>query len=172
MSRADDRFEIQDVLFRYARGVDRLDHDAIAACYFDDAIDVHGAYTGDASGLVEDIRGRHRTIDSSQHFISNVLVEFTGENSADVESYCLCFLRQAPAEPGGEQDLAIIRCRYVDRFERRDGSWGIADRVVVFDESRVIRMTDALDPAWVASQRDGSDPVFTWGHRTPVQAQA
>ncbi|TXS19694.1 MULTISPECIES: nuclear transport factor 2 family protein [unclassified Streptomyces] len=166
MSRADDRFEIQDVLFRYARAVDRLDYDAIAACYFDDAVDVHGGYTGDAAGLVEDIRARHRTIDSSQHFISNVLVEFTGEHSADVESYCLCFLRQAPAEPGGEQDLAIIRCRYVDRFERRDGSWGIADRVVVFDESRVIRMADGLAPDWVASRRDGTDPVYSWGHRS------
>ncbi|MFE4453051.1 nuclear transport factor 2 family protein [Streptomyces sp. NPDC056796] len=166
MSRADDRFEIQDVLFRYARAVDRLDYDAIAACYFDDAVDVHGGYTGDAAGLVEDIRARHRTIDSSQHFISNVLVEFTGEHTADVESYCLCFLRQAPAEPGGEQDLAVIRCRYVDRFERRGGSWGIADRVVVFDESRVIRMADGLAPDWVASRRDGSDPVYSWGHRS------
>ncbi|WP_328659711.1 nuclear transport factor 2 family protein [Streptomyces sp. NBC_00334] len=168
MSRADDRFEIQDVLFRYARAVDRLDHDAVAACYFDDAVDVHGGYTGGAAGLVEDIRDRHRTIDSSQHFVSNVLVEFTGEHSADVESYCLCFLRQAPAEPGGEQDLAIIRCRYVDRFERRDGSWGIADRVVVFDESRTVRMTDGLDPAWVASRRDRSDPVYGRGHRGAV----
>ncbi|MEU6011670.1 nuclear transport factor 2 family protein [Streptomyces sp. NPDC047453] len=167
MSRADDRFDIQDVLFRYARAVDRLDYDGIAACYFDDAVDVHGGYTGDAAGLVEDIRSRHRTIDSSQHFISNVLVEFTGEHSADVESYCLCFLRQTPAEPGGEQDLAIIRCRYIDRFERRDGSWGIADRVVVFDESRVVPMVDGLDPTWVTSGRDGSDPVYSWGHRTP-----
>ncbi|MFE6976201.1 nuclear transport factor 2 family protein [Streptomyces sp. NPDC057682] len=163
MSRADDRFAIQDVLFRYARAVDRLDHDAIAACYFDDAVDVHGAYTGDAAGLVEDIRTRHRTIDSSQHFITNVLVDFTGDDSAHVESYCLCYLRQAPTGPGAPQDLAIIRCRYVDRFERRAGTWGIADRVVVFDESRTVHVTDTLDPTWVASHRDASDPVYTWG---------
>lgn len=166
MSCADDRFEIQDVLFRYARAVDRLDYASIAACYFDDATDVHGSYTGDVAGLVEDIRTRHRTIDSSQHFISNVLVEFTGDDSADVESYCLCFLRQAPAEPGGEQELAIIRCRYVDRFERRDGAWGIADRVVVYDESRTVTMVDGLDPTWVPSQRDGTDPAYTWGLRS------
>ncbi|WP_436735625.1 nuclear transport factor 2 family protein [Streptomyces sp. BBFR102] len=168
MSRAEDRFEIQDVLFRYARAVDRLDYDAIAACYFDDAVDVHGAYTGDAGGLVEDIRARHRTIDSSQHFISNVLVEFTGEHRADVESYCLCFLRQQPAEPGGQQDLAVIRCRYVDRFERREGSWGIADRVVVFDESRVVPIVDGLAPDWVASRRDGTDPVYGRESRSPA----
>ncbi|SDK35589.1 SnoaL-like domain-containing protein [Nocardioides sp. YR527] len=161
MSRIEDRFEIQDVLFRYARAVDRLDYDAIAACYFDDAIDVHGGYTGDAAGLVEDIRQRHRTIDSSQHFISNVLIDFVDDDTAGVESYCLCFLRQQPAPGAAEQDLAVIRCRYVDRFERRDGRWAIADRVVVFDESRTVSMVDQLDPAWVASRRDMSDPVYS-----------
>lgn len=161
MSHIESRFEIQDVLHRYARAVDRLDHDAIAACYFDDAIDVHGAYTGNAAGLVEDIRDRHQTIDSSQHFISNVLIEFVDDDTAKVESYCLCFLRQQAAAGADTQDLAIIRCRYVDRFERRDGRWGIADRVVVFDESRSVPVVDLLDPEWVASSRDQSDPVYT-----------
>ncbi|MFE7226371.1 nuclear transport factor 2 family protein [Nocardioides sp. NPDC057577] len=161
MSRIEERFEIQDVLFRYARAVDRLDYDAIAACYFDDAIDVHGGYTGNAAGLVEDIRQRHRTIDSSQHFISNVLIDFVDDDTAKVESYCLCFLRQKPAPGATEQDLAVIRCRYVDRFERRDGRWAVADRVVVFDESRTVSMVDQLDPAWVGSQRDMSDPVYS-----------
>lgn len=161
MTRVEDRFEIQDVLFRYARAVDRLDYAAIEACYFEDAIDVHGSYTGDAAGLVEDIRRRHQTIDSSQHFISNVLIEFVDDDTAKVESYCLCFLRQKPAPGATEQDLAVIRCRYVDRFERRDGRWGIADRVVVFDESRVVPMVDTLDPAWVASERDGTDRVYS-----------
>lgn len=161
MSHIEDRFEIQDVLFRYARAVDRLDYDAIAECYFDDAIDVHGGYTGDAAGLVEDIRGRHQSIDSSQHFISNVFVEFIDGDIARVESYCLCFLRQQAAPGAAEQDLAIIRCRYVDRFERREGRWAIADRVVVFDESRTVPVVDMLDPAWVASARDHGDPVFT-----------
>lgn len=161
MSRTDDRFEIQDVLFRYARAVDRLDHDAIANCYFEDAVDTHGAYTGDAAGLVEDIRRRHRTIDSSQHFISNILIDFVDADAATVESYCLCYLRQQPAPGVAEQDLAIIRCRYVDRFERRDGRWGIAERVVVFDESRTIPVIDVLDPTWVRSTRDGNDPVYS-----------
>jgi 3-phenylpropionate/cinnamic acid dioxygenase small subunit len=169
MSRADDRFAIQDVLFRYARAVDRLDYDAIEACYFADAVDVHGGYTGDAAGLVEDIRQRHRTIDSSQHFISNVLIEFVSDDVAEVESYCLCFLRQAPARPGGAQDLATIRCRYVDRFERRDGTWGIADRVVVFDEACTESIVDGLNPEWVVSQRNSDDPVYSWSERSDLR---
>lgn len=160
MTRIEDRFEIQDVLFRYARAVDRLDYDAITACYFPDAVDNHGGYVGTVDGLVEDIRRRHRTIDSSQHFISNVLVEFVDEDVAHVESYCLCYLRQQAAPGSRTHELAVIRCRYVDRFERRDGRWAIADRVVVFDESQVLEVVDRLDESWVMSRRDGSDPVY------------
>ncbi len=163
MTRLEDRLDIQDVLFRYARAVDRLDHDGIAACYFDDAIDTHGGYVGDAAGLVDDIRDRHRTIDSSQHYVTNVLIDFDGDDRAFVESYCLCFLRQQAEAGSREHESVVVRCRYVDRFERRDGEWRIADRVVVFDESLSQRVVDSLDPAWVASRRDTTDPVYTWG---------
>lgn len=160
MTRLADRVAIEDVLYRYARAVDRLDLDGVRDCYFPDAIDDHGGYHGPVDGLIEDIRQRHTTIDSSQHFISNVLIDFTGDGSAHVESYCLCYLRQARKADEPDQELAIIRCRYVDRFERRDGEWRIADRVVVFDEYLKQRVDDRLEPAWVRSRRDGDDPVY------------
>ncbi|MEV0699524.1 nuclear transport factor 2 family protein [Saccharopolyspora sp. NPDC050389] len=160
MTTSDDRSAIERVLFRYARAVDRLDYEGIRDCYFPDAIDNHGGYCGPVDGLVEDIRRRHATIDSSQHFISNVLIDFTDDDTAEVESYCLCYLRQARSVGSAEQDLAIIRCRYVDRFERRGGRWRIADRIVVFDESRTERIVDELPTTWVRSRRDVSDPVY------------
>ncbi|OLT19281.1 gamma-BHC dehydrochlorinase [Pseudonocardia sp. CNS-139] len=160
MSRIADRFEIQDCLFRYARAVDRLDYDAIADCYFPDAIDVHGGYTGDVAGLVADIRARHQVVESAQHFITNVLVEFVSADVAHVESYCLCYFRNVgePDEPARTQ--FITRCRYVDRFERRDGRWAIADRVVVFDESVSQQVVDLSRGDWVLSRRDRHDPVY------------
>ncbi|AIY03054.1 hypothetical protein ART_3455 [Arthrobacter sp. PAMC 25486] len=151
---------ITEVLYRYARAVDRKDFAAVAACYFPDANDNHGGYNGNADGLVEDMKVRHRTIDSSQHFVTNVLIDL-GVDVANVESYCLCYLR-LDKEPGAEsQLLSTIRCRYVDRFEKRDGEWRIADRIVVFDESRQEMITDSLNPLWVASKRNSSDPVYT-----------
>lgn len=158
-----DRIAIQECLYRYARAVDRLDYDGIAACYFDDATDTHGSYVGPVAGLVDDIRRRHHTIDAAQHFVTNVLIDFDGDDRAFVESYCLAYLRQQPVDGTPSQSEAITRCRYVDRFERRDGRWAIADRVVVFDESLSVEVVDARRDDWVASRRDKSDPVYWWG---------
>ncbi|MFC5744647.1 nuclear transport factor 2 family protein [Actinomadura rugatobispora] len=163
VSRIADRIAIQDCLYRYARAVDRLDYAGIAGSYFDDATDAHGSYVGPAAGLVEDIRLRHRSIDAAQHFVTNVLIDFDGDDRAFVESYCLAFLRQRPVEGASSQEEAVTRCRYVDRFERRDGRWAIADRVVVFDETLSVEVVDARRPDWVASRRDRTDPVYWWG---------
>ncbi|MEV4124362.1 nuclear transport factor 2 family protein [Nocardia sp. NPDC049707] len=155
-----DKQEITEVLYRYARAVDRKDFDRVADCYFPDAIDNHGGYVGTVDGLIEDMKSRHATIDSSLHYITNVLIDLDGD-TANVESYCLCYLRQAPARPGASQSRATIKCRYVDRFERRDGQWRIADRIVVFDESVTDEIVDGLAPSWVRSRRSFEDPVFT-----------
>ncbi|RJO79189.1 nuclear transport factor 2 family protein [Nocardia panacis] len=155
-----DKQEITEVLHRYARAVDRGDFAGVADCYFPDAIDNHGGYIGTVDGLIEDMRLRHRTIDSSMHFITNILIDLQGD-SADVESYCLCYLRQARAEGETRQSRATIKCRYVDRFERRSGRWAIADRIVVFDESVTEWIEDTLNPGWVPARRDSSDPVYT-----------
>lgn len=163
MTRLDDRIAIEQVLYRYARSVDRLDYTGISDCYFPDAIDRHGNYHGNAAGLVDDIRKRHATIDSSQHFISNVIIEFADPTTADVESYCLCYLRQTPPPGHRAQQLATIRCRYIDRFEHREQQWRIADRTVVFDEYRTECITDELDPNWIHAKRDRADPLY----RTP-----
>ncbi|WP_432990067.1 nuclear transport factor 2 family protein [Dactylosporangium sp. CA-233914] len=154
-----DKQEISEVLFRYARAVDRKDFGQVAQCYFDDAVDEHGRYCGPIDGLVQDMVHRHQTIDSSLHYITNILIDLHGD-SAEVESYCLCYLRQRPEEAGREQELSTIKCRYVDRFERRDGRWGIAHRKVVFDEVQNSSISNALPDSWIHAVRGPEDPVF------------
>lgn len=156
----EDKAVITDVLHRYARYVDRADFDRVAECYFPDAIDTHGGYIGTVDGLIEDMKTRHRTIDSSMHYISNILIDLDGD-TANVESYCLCYLRQAPADGESTQMLTTIKCRYVDRFEKRNSQWRIAERIVVFDESRHERIENVLDPTWVSSRRTADDSLYT-----------
>lgn len=162
----EDRMAITEVLHRYARAVDRKDFESLRRCYFPDAVDHHGGYVGTVDGLIEDIERRHRIIDSSMHFITNVIIDVEpSEDVADVESYCLCYLRQEAEIGSSTHVLTTVKCRYVDRFERRDDEWRIADRVVVFDESVRTTVDNTLDPSWVASRRSSADPVYTRGAR-------
>lgn len=155
-----DKQAITEVLYRYARAVDRKDFDSVGTCYFDDAIDNHGGYIGTVDGLIEDMKIRHKTIDSSMHVISNILIDVNGD-VAQAESYCLCYLRQERSGTNTAQTLATIKCRYIDRFERRRGEWRIADRIVVFDESREELVENLLPQSWVTSRRSFEDPVYT-----------
>jgi hypothetical protein len=51
--------------------------------------------------------------------------------------------------------------RYVDRFERRDGEWKIADRVVVHEWSTLEPLTAAFPgQRFVQGRRDGDDVSY------------
>lgn len=155
-----DKQEITEVLYRYARAVDRKDFDRVADCYFPDTIDHHGGYVGRIDGLIADMKSRHATIDSSIHYITNILIDIDGDR-ATAESYCLCYLRQASKDADGAQQRTTIKCRYIDKFERRADHWRIADRIVVFDEYATEPVIDQTDPSWVRAQRTPTDSVFT-----------
>ena len=95
------------------------------------------------------------------HFVTEVLIDPVDESTARSEAYCLCHFRYRPQAPSGPAVPATIRCRYVDRFEKRAGEWRIAARIVVFDEYRTEPVVDGLDPSWVRARREASDPVYT-----------
>ena len=130
-----DRLEIHQALMRYCRGIDRGDAELIQSAYHDDGVDRHFesepvAAADFARQAVEVVDGWTRI---TQHHVTNVLIELDGDTAA-VESYYLG-VQPTPREDGTEA-LSMIGGRYLDRFERRDGRWAIADRLVVIDWSR------------------------------------
>lgn len=136
-----DRRHIQDVMCRYARGVDRGDWDLVRSAYHPDAYDDHNSYKGDIDGLVAWLDERFAGVDNSIHFLGNCLIEFAGPDLALVETYFASRRLRAPKEKeralAGSGD-AICReawGRYVDRLERRGGEWRIAHRTVVLEAS-------------------------------------
>jgi SnoaL-like domain len=54
---------------------------------------------------------------------------------AHAESYCIAFHRRVVAEDRPAADV-YIWLRYIDRIERREGTWKIAHRLCAFDGSR------------------------------------
>lgn len=176
-----DRLQIQDVLHRWCRAIDRLDYDGIRAVFHPDATDSHGFYSGDIEGLITWIRERHRGIVFSMHQVSNQLIEFATPDVAVSEAYLRTIQRYSSdgatalaqlahgSKPAGANDLWTCS-RYVDRLERRNGEWRIAKRVLVQDWKVITPVAvDAPQnvPGSVVGRRDAEDPIFLlrqeWG---------
>jgi len=157
--RAADRIQIQDCLFRYARGVDRMDWNLVRSAYHADAYDDHGDYKGGIDGFLESLAKRHATIEQSLHIIGNVLIEFDGPESALVEAYFTTHQRSA-AGPDGKRVETEAVGRYIDRMARRHGGWRIERRTVVLEVLRRHPPSDAgLPDGWARARRDGQDPL-------------
>ncbi len=144
------RLEIHEVLYTYCRGVDRGDEALIRSAYHDDAFDDHGSFKGRGHDFAPHIVAQmDRNGALGQHNVTNVLIHFLDEDSAQTESYCIAL----NPEPGGK--TAVVWNRYYDRFERRDGLWKIAQRQVIIDNA--------------PNEADGSPwerlPLFTLGGR-------
>jgi 3-phenylpropionate/cinnamic acid dioxygenase small subunit len=125
-----DREAIRDCLTRYARSVDRVDEAQLRAVYWEDATDNHITYRGPASGFIEQVIPRLTAIDQTSHMIGNMLIEIE-RALARVETYFLAFHR-LPGPTGAFHDL-VVGGRYLDRLEKREDEWRIAERMVVVD---------------------------------------
>jgi SnoaL-like domain len=157
-----DRAEIHDVIMRYYRGVDRFDLDLIRACFHADAaIDFPSFFTGDIDEFMtylqsdESLGGFARTM----HFAGNVLIEIDGDR-AFTETYVIAHHVTRPEHPWSGC-FVVVHLRYVDRFERRDARWAVADRAVAFDWVRKEPTEEWLElPPRGVGRRDRTDIVY------------
>lgn len=123
-----DKEAIRDCLYRYCRGIDRADEAVLRSAYWPDAHDRHGAYVGDVEGFIAQALPRLRSGGRGVHQISNILVELLGDWAAVESSFFA--LQSSSAAP----TLETFLCgRYLDRFEKRQGQWRVAERTVVYD---------------------------------------
>jgi ketosteroid isomerase-like protein len=120
-----DREAIKQCLYRYCRGVDRVDMDMVRSAYWPGAMDYHTGFTGTVEGFIEWAGPRLGHMKGA-HMISNVLIEMNGD-TAKVESYFWSIAVVA----GGKEIMATGR--YLDKFEKRNDEWRIAERFVNHD---------------------------------------
>jgi len=167
VKRLADRAEIYDVMCRYARGIDRGDADLIRAAYHPGAYDDHVHYKGDVEGFIAATAKRMEGVDNSMHFLGNCLIEFAGPDLALVETSFISSRTRAPEgdeAAGLAANDAICRQqwgRYLDRFERRNGEWHVAKRLVVVDARfNSVAKAGLRDSSLAWGTRDRSDPYY------------
>lgn len=130
LSELADREAIKECLYRYCRGVDRLDADMVRSAYWPDCTDNHLNFTGNAEEFIGWAFPIMGSMDQTMHIIGNVLMTLRGEH-ADVESY-FYGIHRINLPDGAKADV-IGAGRYIDRFEKRADEWRVLRRTVVTD---------------------------------------
>lgn len=161
-----DRAQIQDVMYRYCRAIDRQQLHELETVFHADATTDNGHFVGTIPDFVEAVRNRHALIPQAFHMVANILIDFLAADRAFVESYCLAFEHHLT---GGSEQIPdapvdrIVRVRYCDIFERREGQWKVAERIVVLDHEMgvPVEMTPLLFAGGRNARgvRNASDPI-------------
>lgn len=126
-----DREAIRECMYRYCRGIDRCDEQALRSAYWPDATDQHGPYQGSASGFIDWALQKLKASERSVHMVGNLSITLLGDSAAAVETYFQALQRDPDAQ--GVQREVFLSGRYLDRFEKRGGEWRVARRMVVYD---------------------------------------
>lgn len=158
-----DRLQIQEILYLYCRGIDRIQTDILADIFHPDATIDKGADPYPVAEWIAEVAARHPGVPRASHQVTNFLIDFLDQDTAYVESWVTA-LEQHPGVDGGPTIDRVFRARYGDRFERRNGAWGIAQRTFVGDHGLSIAVDRALAPrnSTVKSvgRRDALDPIL------------
>lgn len=156
------RQEINDILLRYCRGIDRRDRELIRSAYHRDSYDDHGNFRGsgwDFADWAIDLLGRRKQI--TTHLISNVLIEVAGATARSECYFVGVHVLDGPDGPRTHE----FHGRYLDRFSRRDGRWAITRRLVVHDwnETRsIVPVQSPDDPRFTHGAAFPDDPVYSF----------
>ncbi len=171
----EDRAAIQDILAAYAHAIDRRRWGMMDRVFHEDAQFGFGVISGDWRGFVEQARTVIDPCLATQHQLGQTLYNFEDGSVCHTETY-MTAMHTVPAgypneiafEDKGEIYSVVIAGRYIDRFEKRDGEWRIAQRTGVYDW-REFRMAEGVDlselPDGFCGTHDESDPS------TPVAAR-
>jgi hypothetical protein len=151
-----DKQAITEVIRTYCRAVDRLDIPLGQSIFHEDGYADYnkGFYQGPGKGVIEAICQSHHDLTSHSHQVTNILIEVDGDKAGS-ESYIYGTMR---SEHDGKAMHIGVWGRYLDKWEKREGRWGIVRRMVVFEHDEMREVTPANQEA--RSTRDASDPSY------------
>jgi SnoaL-like domain len=137
-----DRIEIDDLLTRYATGVDRRDWDLWETCFTEDALIDYSAFGGIRGGVREVRDWLEKTLamfPMSQHLVVNREVQLDGDAATARSGFYNPMALSAGA--GQPTLLWLDGGYYCDRLVRTPEGWRIRERVEEFSYStRTMRL--------------------------------
>jgi hypothetical protein len=152
-----DEAAIKRIQLQYCRGIDRQDWELVRQCFHPGTSHHVGPYDGPLDGFILWLPEVLSGFECTTHFSGNQLVQVDGD-VARAEQYVRAYHRPPVTDDVIAREW-IVNLRYLDRFERREGSWRIARRVLVTDSAREDTLTAVADlgPEWLRGSRFPSD---------------
>jgi SnoaL-like domain len=151
-----DKMAITDLIHRYCRSMDRMDHELGYAIWHEDGTADYGpeVFQGSGRGFIDWVCDSHKHLDAHSHQVSNIVIELEGDHAGS-EAYVTATLQRTRE---GKTTQMMVWSRYIDLWSKRGGHWGIDKRVAVidFDEVREITPLKPHDQG----RRDRSDPSY------------
>jgi 3-phenylpropionate/cinnamic acid dioxygenase small subunit len=127
-----DRFEIQDLIYRYAQIIDSKDFDALATEIFTaDAHIDYSVFGGSKGGLEETVDFLKQAMTAEvfpahQHLNANLQITVSGDEAS---GRVMCFNPQQLAMPDESTQLFMLGLWYVDKYVRTGQGWRMCERV-------------------------------------------
>jgi hypothetical protein len=123
-----DRQAILDCVVRGVRGLDRHDPELIRSVFHEDAVINIGEFVGTRDAFITWSDAGHRaTYSGHAHNVTCQSVDLDGD-TAHAETYVIMALRR-----NADTTVILNGGRYIDRLERRAGTWAIALRRLAVD---------------------------------------
>jgi hypothetical protein len=127
-----DRMEIEALICKYMRSLDRMLFDKLRDIFHDDSVvDVGGLFKGTGNQYAVHAASFLSACESTHHQLGQMSIHLEGHN-AHGESYFTAYHKVIM--DGVSNDL-IVAGRYKDRYENRVHGWRIASRTIVTDWS-------------------------------------
>jgi hypothetical protein len=129
-----DEYALRKLVHGYCRAVDRGDFDTLRALYHADADDRHGSLSsGSVETFLRMLAETRPYIRSMQHHITTTNFALSGD-VAEGEIYSIA--THSFAAKDGETEV-IVGGRYLDKYEKRDGTWKFITRCIVTDWAHI-----------------------------------
>jgi len=148
--------QILDVLHRYCWGCDRSDASVLQTCFHADAITDHGGVVIRSFDWIEAALAWLEERVAVTHMITNPMIRVAGDRAIS-DCHFVGYNRKPKAGSEGWEET-IVKGRYLDRFERRDGVWKIARRIGIHDMERILDAPPGANDV-AGEHRSGKGPA-------------
>ena len=127
-----DKQDIAECLTRFSRGMDRFDRAIYLSAFHADAVMAAGPFVGNPADCYDWAVPMHEAGQvATHHNLLNMTIELDGD-TAHTETYYLFVGRNR------DDSNWIAGGRYIDRLDKRDGTWKIAMRTNAIEWSGMV----------------------------------